>query len=1101
MPYLNIHAHSVYSQRDAISEPIDIARINKEFGNDAFCITDHGHLGGWIEGYKAADKLDMQFIPGCEFYMIPDRPEFWTLNKKDDSIETVENTARYFHFIAIAKNQDGVKSLVTLYNTAKEHYGKPCISKENLFKYSSGLIVTNACASGEPLFYLRNGYDDLAEQWIVDMKKHFGDDFYVEIQYHNLTFMDEIGCYNKLVGFAKKHNVKIIPTTDSHFNKKEDVLYHNIYKDIFKEGYEYNFSEGKFDPAFNGDGYYIKNEDEIRESISNFPFLSKEDIDDMVSNTQEIRNKCEKTHFPKALPLVDKSEELQKLVEEGFKKKRLGTDLEQVSRDRIAFEMKTIKDMGFTEYFVNVRDILRRASMLNIIAGPARGSSAGSEVCYLIDIVAIDPIKNGLMFERFLNPFRFNYPDIDMDIQSQTNRPGYSGKDILIESLSKDRFPFSGQILNDIRASTLILFKQLARAFKLNFQEVNRITTDSEVAQTYIVEDEYTGWLPDQMAKLGISWNSSWEEFEKYIQFCYDCGGSAHGDKAKGVIYNSSVHASGVILYPYNDPNILPKNSQGITYRGHALEEMGFIKYDILGLNTLDPLAYFIPKILKDTGKTEFDWEDTFDKDTWDVFKKADTDFVFQFGSSGMKRALKIKQPDNIHVLAELNAVYRPGCISSGIFEAYLKDDWTEDQKVVGDFLKQEFGEQHSMAMIFQEDIMKVVQKMAGFSLADADLVRRAVQRKEYDRMESYKEQFINGFDKAKYGNIAETVWDTINAFASYAFNKSHSVAYGCIAYWTAYVFCHYKNELFEWLLNHNQDKQKVISYLSKDHKIVFPTLKTNVTSYKVTDKELIIPAVEISNQNTLQYLLSLTTDKKKMIVKYGVLDDFCVDRKGLRELFSAIPNKKIESLVDSYIDKIDYSSFDKMIKCLSALDVLDYEKNGGTYKISVKKQRSTAELTVYTTPNEEILFHNCQEDVRAFGIVRSKYVDDAPEVDVTQISERFESFKDDYDRDLRRTLKTIGDRDANLTKINNVNTTYRCVLTESKLTGYPKVKLAFSNNIIEAGVSKYSGCISKIKAMKKNTPVEVRFNVDLYIKDGEVSSSLKVVDISERKY
>lgn len=1105
MSYLNIHCHSVYSKKDAISEPIDIAKINKEYGNDAFVITDHGDLGAWIQAYQAADKLDMQFIPGCEFYMLPDKEEFWAKNVKEDDVESAEHTAKYFHFIAIAKNQNGVKSLVTIYNTHVDHYGKPCVTKKDLFEHSDGLIVTNACVSGEILFYLRNGYDNLAENSLLELKNHFGDDFYVELQYHNLTFMDEVSVYNKLVELAKKHNVKMIATTDSHFNYKEDSLAHNIYKDIYKENYKYSFDDG-FARAFDGEGYYIKNEQEIRESIKNITALTQEDIDKIISNTQEIRNKCEKTEFPKALPLSNKEKELWDMVNSGWERKRKNTDLEQVSKDRIQEEMSTICEMGFTEYFINMYNILKRAKMLGILTGPARGSAAGSEVCYLLGIVKIDPIKNNLIFSRFLHKKRWNFPDIDTDIQSRSKRPGMSGKDVLIESLSRDLFPFSGQIVNEMRASTIILFKQLAKVFGIKFQDVNRVTTDSEVASEFLEEDTYTGWLPNQLSKLNISWDERWAEFEKYIWFCYKYGGHERGDKAAGLLWNTSIHASGVILYPSKDKNLLPKNSQGVTYRGHDLEKMGYIKYDLLGLASLDPIGYFLPKIMEDKGldpkKDEFDWEDTNDKDTWEVFKSADTDFVFQFASPGMKRALRMVKPDNITTLAELNALYRPGCIKSGTFEAYITDSFTDEQKVVGQFLKEEFGEDHSLAMIFQEDIMKVCEKMAGFDMADADLVRRAMQRKEKDTMESYKEQFLRGFNKEKYGNIAEQVWDAIDACAAYVFNLSHSVAYACIAYWTAYIFCHYKNEFFEYMLNTDQDKQEVIRYLSKTRNIVFPSLETKNTDYVVTNKDVLIPTTAVSDQTVAEYLLSLTPEKKKMIVKFGVLDSFCVDRKGLRDLLSEIPAKKINDLSSVQKASINCSTFDTFMKSMQALDLFDYTKNGGVYNISVKKTRSDKDMVVRSIPNKEILKHNCQEDVRQFGIVRSKYVDKAPEINLDSINERFISFKgDSEDRDMRKTLQKIGEKDPLLSTINSENTFYKAVMKEAKLSGWPKVKLVFSDDIIEVGIMKYGGVSANIKAMEKNTPVEVRLKVELYQKDGEVKHSIKIVEISEREF
>lgn len=1100
--FYNFHCHSVYSQQDAMSEPIDIAEINKKMGNDAFCITDHGSLGGWIQGYLAAEKTGLQFIPGCEFYLKPE-DEFFVWNKKNnDEIEVHKEAVKYHHLLCIAKDQDGVQSLISLYNSGTKRYGKMCITREALFENSKGVIVSTACIAGEVIYYIRLGMVDKAESILKMYKDQFGDDFYVELQWHNLVrIKGEAETYGTLVELAKKLGIAMIFTTDSHFNYKEDANDHNVYKALYKIGggeAPYDYETHSFYKVFDGDGYYIMDEDEVRERISHIPGLSHDDMEEVIANTSKLRSKCEVTKFPEAKPLSDCSEELRKRVEAGFDLKRKGTEYEEESRKRIEFELKTIEDMHFTEYFINVQTIIDRAKSLGIMPGPARGSGAGSEVNFLLGITQIDPLKNGLMFERFLNPARFNYPDIDLDIQSDSGIPGKSGKDVLIESLS-DKFPFNGQIVNEMRATTVTLFKKLASAMGIPFNIANKVSTDSEVANDFLMRDDYDGWLPDQLSKLKIPFDFKWQELEKYMYFCYKYGGNKRGDNASGLLYNTSIHASGVILYPDDNKNVLPKNDQGVTYRGHALEKMGYIKYDILSLDAVNPINRFIDRIEKDTGK-KFDWEDCYDEETWKTIQNADTDFVFQFSSPGMKRALKVVKPSSISKLAELNSLYRPGCIQAGIFDRYLANDWSNEEKIVGRFLKNEFGEDHSYAMIFQEDIMKVVQKMGGFSLADADLIRRAMGRKEKDTMASYKKQFIDGFDVDEYGDIAETVWNTIEAFATYTFNKSHSVAYSCLAYWMAYIFTHYKNEYLQYLLNAGKQKQEVIEYLSKDHKIVYPSLTTQNTEFIVTDTELILPTVSPQEHTSLgEYLLNLDADKNKMIVKYGILDDYCADRKGLRDLFKTIDKKKIAKLPDTQIEALYASTSVKdLIGKLSAIDLIDYKKEPGKYVVTVKKARSEKVLELMTALTPEILKHNCQEDVRAYGIVRSKYCDSMPPIPLDEIVERMATIADDF-VDKRFILRKMAEALPSVRRINSPNNWVNVVCKETSIGSWASATIAFDNAIVKMSIPK--PLVSEFKAYDKNEPIEIRFNVEFYYnKDGSISYSLRIVEANRRR-
>lgn len=1117
--YLNIHSHSIASEKDALPEPRVIAKRCKELGNKQFCITDHGNISGWIQAYKAAKDLDMQFIPGCEFYLLPE-DEYWSWNTKhNDDVETVDFATKYHHLLVLAKNQTGVRSLIKIYNTNQNHYGKPCITRKALFDNSEGLIVTTACVAGEIPYYIINNKIDKAREILKMYYDKFGDDFYCELQYHNLDFIDEQKVYGTLIKLARELKIHYVATTDSHFVYKDDVEAHNIYKTLFYNGdkAKYNFKDRKWNNAFSGDGYYIKDENEIRETIRNISELTDAEVEYSISNSMEIANKCEETHFPGAKELVDKNKELRNLVEVGFNKIRKGTPEEEESRRRIENELEVIKSMGFSEYFINVYSIVKRSEMLNILVGAGRGSGPGSEVNFLLGITKIDPIKWNLIFERFLNPSRWNYPDIDLDIQTSSNRKGYTGKDIVLESLSKDKFPFTGQIQNEVRLTTLTAFKYMARAFDISYKDINKLTTDSTVAEKYFMEDEYTGWLETELKNKNIVFDEKWKEMEQYIWFCYKYGGHDGGDKAHGLIWNRSIHASGCILYPYKDKDILPKNpDNSVIYRGHDLEAMGYIKYDLLSLDALNAINVFIPRIEKDTGK-KFNWEDTFDEKTWNVFKEADTNFVFQFSSDGMKRALKVIQPENIDTLAELNSLFRPGCISAGIFDRYLQNAFTPEEKVVGKFLKEEFGEQHSTAMIFQEDILKTVQKMSNFTLAEADLIRRAMARKEKETMDSYKKQFIDNFKVDKYGDIAETVWNTIESFATYTFNRSHAVAYSCIAYWTAYLFANYKDEYLQYLMNTNKTQRNIITgyLMSNGYSIVYPSLITQNTEWVVYNNKILIPTVAVQKERTAgEYLLNLDTNKNKMITKYGLFDGQCADRKGLRDLFKALDKKKLKNLTSTQRDKLyELNDIKEIIRTLAALDFLDYSPGpvGDAYVVDIKKARSVKTMNINFSVTDELLQNNAQEDVRAYGIVREQYCDRLEGYNYDIISKKFAEF-------FKRII-TNKESEEELTRFQKneyfkkfmsmyyypiykgAGEVKRTVCKTSKVyERWGTATLIFANCSLEAGIM--PRLLPFFKKLSANTPISVQLRLNAYFNaEGTLVLRTTILDAKPRSF
>lgn len=443
---LHLHCHSVYSYKDAIARVEDIAKTLKEQGESSFCITDHGSVTSYIKAFDIANKMGMTFIPGYEAYMRPQNKyskqyvnqlsqelnhtlslksssdeEKSAAQKELDRINSVD-AIKYHHLTLIAINNTGIKNLFKLINT-EELYYKNQITRENLFKYSEGLVCLSGCLAGELIYFVRRNMVDEANNIINEYKSTFGDRYFIELQYHELKMeewetarglLNEKDTYSMLVNLAKENDVPLVITNDSHYINKDEAYYHNLYKAI-----NFNQDEEKSNNYQDG-GYYLTTEEELRDRCSSI--FSEDILNEAFSNIKVIENMVDKSvSFPRAAKLVDMNEELRQLCLEGWRNKRKGTQYERQSAERTKYELSVIKKLEFSEYFIRVLDICNCAKNNGILRGPGRGSGCGSEVCYLLGITDVDPIKYNLIFERFLNASRHGYPDIDLDFATIPN--------------------------------------------------------------------------------------------------------------------------------------------------------------------------------------------------------------------------------------------------------------------------------------------------------------------------------------------------------------------------------------------------------------------------------------------------------------------------------------------------------------------------------------------------------------------------------------------------------------------------------------------------------------------------------------------------------
>lgn len=761
---ISLHLHSEYSSKDALSKVKDIASRHKELGEEAFCITDHGTIAGFPEAFTVAKEMGMKFIPGCEFYLTP--PEEFDMKVKGEKMTEINRLLRLkstpedvraqaerekaiwdsrdvkknFHLTVIANSQEGLENLFRVYSEGNFYY-KHRITRESLFKHNKGLVVFSGCFGSELAYYVKGKMWDNAHNLIESYKKAFPGRYYIEIQYHELEqfdrekergYLNEYETYQAMMKLAKEHDVPMIVTNDSHYVYKEDQRLHDIYKAICYHNTE---DEITGDMGFSGGGYHIMTKEEVWELFKKGNYCSKEEFDIMADNAEKVEKSVAwDIDIPRMKPFEDKSEELRKLVMEGWEKIRKGTEYEQKSLEQIEYELRVIENMKFTNYFTNVKAIVDRARECNVMTGPGRGSGAGSEVNYLLGITKVDPIKYGLMFERFLNPSRHEMPDIDIDFESiAPDNPEWRGPDFVVKSL-EDKFKFHGRIANVSTASSLMLFKKLAGFYGIAPSFQNKYTTG--VNKALLEEPECPTYevFRKSVEEIGGTWSDKWEKVWQSLDLCY---------KLDGIVFGSSIHASGVIMT--EEESNLPMDTFGVlAFNGRALEQYGYVKYDLLAIDTLNPIHKLYG--------LDVDWEDNYDKNIWEMMTSADTDYVFQLGGSVPKNMMSKAGVNNIDEISEISSINRPGPLGSGLNDKWVdiklnkyKFESPEEEALSKLFIKI-FGPTHSGIMVYQEDIMQLVVNECGFSNSDSDSLRKAIGKKKFDMLMGFKEQFTKGW-------------------------------------------------------------------------------------------------------------------------------------------------------------------------------------------------------------------------------------------------------------------------------------------------------------------------------------------------------------------
>ena len=858
-------------------------------------------------------------IVGCEFYVVKDRhAKSFTKDVKDQR----------FHQVLLAKNKIGYQNLIKLTSLGfiEGMYSKyPRIDKELIEKYHEGLIATTCCLGAHVPQAIMHQTVEKAEQefkWWLDI---FGDDYYIEIQRHHIKEQEKVN--QTLLDFSKKYHVPVIATNDSHYTNQDDFNAHDILLCI-------NTGEKQSTPGLDD---FVNDDAQIKNRRFKFPndqfyFKTTEemstlfrDIPESIDNTNAIIDKIEILHLKKdillpAFPIpkefkihaddnLNQWEYLKHLTFIGAKN-RYG-EIESHVQERIDFELFTIKTMGFAGYFLIVSDFIRAGREMKVFVGPGRGSAAGSVVAYCIGITNIDPIKYNLLFERFLNPDRKSMPDIDTDFDDEGRQKVI---DYVVDKYGKEQV---AQIVTYGTMAAKMSIKDVARVMDLPLAESNALAKMVPDKPGTDLGRVLTAPLTTKEAKEGEKSLEEKEGFQaddieniKKLREIYkgnDIRAQVlkEAERLEGSVRNTGVHAAGIIIAPKDLTELIPvatsKDSPlWITQiEGNIIEDAGVIKMDFLGLKTLSILKTAL-ELIKQNHSIEIDLDNIplDDEKTFHLYQRGETNGTFQFESPGMQKYLRELKPDTFNDLIAMNALYRPGPMSyipNYIARKHGRETIVYDVDDMKEYLEDTYG-----ITVYQEQVMLLSQSIAGFSKGDADVLRKAMGKKQKAVLDKMKKQFIDGATaKGHAAEKLEKIWTDWEAFAQYAFNKSHSTCYALVAYQTAYLKAHYPSEYMAAVLNHAKDIDKITFFMEECKrmglKVLGPDINESLKGFAVNKKGEIrfgLGGLKGVGENAIE---SIITEREKNGLFNNIFDFM---KRVINQ--RAVNKKSLESLVYS---------------------------------------------------------------------------------------------------------------------------------------------------------------------------------------------------------
>ena len=939
--FVHLHVHSEYSLLDGMSRIKDLPVRAKELGMKAIALTDHGVMYGAVDFYKECKKNDIKPIIGCEVYVAP--------HSRFDKEAGRDNG--YNHLILLAKNKTGYQNLSKLVSLSfvEGFYYKPRIDLEILEKYSEGLICLSACLAGSLSQAIIQDNMEKAEEIALWHKRVFKDDYYIEIQHNGLR--QQIMVNQKLIQLARKLDIPLVATNDAHYLKKEDSYFHEVLLCI-QTGKRMSDEDRM---RFETQEFYIKSPEEMADYFSEFP--------DAIENTVKIAEKCnyDFEFGVTKLPNYDVPEEyathldyFKDLCYKGIKN-RYGEKPAEEVMSRLEYEISVIDKMGYVDYFLIVWDYINYAKSVGIPVGPGRGSGAGSIAAYAIGITDIDPLKYGLLFERFLNPERVSMPDFDVDFC-------YERRGEVIEYVERK--------YGKDHVSQIITFGTMAA--RMVIRDVGRV-----LDYPYSETDKLAKMIP---MEVHITIPKALEQNREFKKL-YESNPSVKqlidiAIKLEGLPRQASTHACGIVITkdPVDTYVPLYVNDGNIStqYTMNLLEELGLLKMDFLGLRTLTVISDTEKLVKQNRGiDVEYDKEMN-DPKVYKLWANGESIGIFQFESQGMTNFMKELKPDCLEDIIAGVSLYRPGPMDQ--IPRYIKGKQNPGHNVythpaLEPILNVTYG-----CMVYQEQVMQIVRELAGYSLGRADLVRRAMGKKKLDVMAKEREYFING-QVDENGNVlvpgcvrngidkesANKIFDEMAEFAKYAFNKSHAAAYSVVSYRTAYLKTYYPEEFMAATLNSflgNLDKVPIYIYECKrlNIGILKPDINKSFTKFTVQDKKIRFGLGSIKNVGISA--IETVISERERNGEFESFTDFCeriqsgtVNRKCIECLIKAgcfdEMNQTRATLLASYeriLDTINNQGRNSMANQVTMFDLVQPEETV-KYQYTVLKELDEREL------------------------------------------------------------------------------------------------------------------------------------------------------------